>query len=232
MNNKLTGLVSGLVALVVAGGIVYFAPSKEVTVVKPEVVKEVVREVVRESVRKGEEFGAIPGLEVSDNCFSIGGLKRCYQTAPISVGTSTACALPSPRNATSTLRYAAFTWNATNTSAGVTLARNVASSTAGQGLQIAFAKVTEDTATSTAFATSTATLISDTFVTDAARTQVIIASTTKVLGSHADAGAEDGTEIWDSQFQYLVVKALNNGAGDYRRYFPVGRCSAVWDIIE
>ena len=225
MNNYKAGLVSGVVALVVLVGGLYLAP-------KTQVVNNSVIEKIEKTVEKviQEKLGAIPGVEVSGNYFIVGGVTKYSASQSIAPGTSTACALLKPLNATSTLDGATFVWNATNTASGVDLARNTASSTAAQGLIIAFSKVTEDTSTSTAFATTT--LISDTYTTGASRTHVLTASSTLVAGSSADAGAEDGTEIWDSLYQYLVVKAINGGAGNYGNYFPSGHCTATWTIID
>lgn len=82
MNNKL-GIVALIVA-VVALGITYFAPT-------PTQVREVIR-----------ELGAIPGTSVDSNCFTIGGLEKCYYRRAFSTATSTYCAIRLP-SSTSTL---------------------------------------------------------------------------------------------------------------------------------
>ena len=86
MNKNIIGIVA-LVIAVVALGITYFAPTTTQ-----------VREVIK-------ELGATPGKEVTDNDFSIGGVRTWNYSKKFASGaaTTTACSFRTPVNSTTTL---------------------------------------------------------------------------------------------------------------------------------
>ena len=95
--NKRTSISIGIAVAVVVLALVFFG-GKGGKVDEEAIVARVMQKVV-EIVKK---FGAIPGTSVDSNCFSIGGVERCYYKATFATATSTYCAFKLPR-ATSTL---------------------------------------------------------------------------------------------------------------------------------
>jgi len=199
MDKKLA-LVSGLVALVVAGGVVYLAPQK---VIVGPAQKEIVREVVKEV----KELGAIPGIEVSGNEFSIGGFRTLQTRVPFAQGTSSLCTVAKPHFATATLAFFGAVFNsgvATGTSVNVSMS----------------IEDTNDPKTIPSATTSANVIGTHTLGTGAVNT--VTASTT--IGAAGNIVTRTAT----SAYAYLLV--ANAAAGDYRGYAPQGFCNVLWYV--
>ena len=203
MSNKLS--VGAVTIALLALGISYFAPK---TIVQPETVREVIREIVQSNDDEG--LGAIPGTEVNGREFTIGGSKIVYERQPFINGTSTICAIKKPNNATSTLLW--FSVNGKSNFA-----------TSAKGVYIDLAIIAEDSATSSAFATTSGNVLGTPFIAEPSRTTVTASST---------AGAAADINFNRNDFAYAVAVASNQAWGDYSKWQPVGQCSAAWLVME
>lgn len=89
MDAKNVLVSAGVALLVVVLGFAYFGPGKVI-----ETVKEVT-------------VGAIPGTSVDANCFSIGGVEKCYYSSAFQSATSTYCVYRLPTGTSTLLNFTA-----------------------------------------------------------------------------------------------------------------------------
>jgi len=228
MDKKLTAVVSGFVALVVAGGVVYFAPSKikTETVIQPQ-VERIIERVVE------EKLGAIPGTEISGDSFTVNGVRRVSNRIGLNTGSSTLCAIPAPIGS-STPTYFSVKLNG---SYGTGTAAN-------QSPVVDLFQSREDRATTTAFASSTTNVIGSPYRPDINSSDAIIvfpgATTTGVAAEEVFV-ASSTSDSWTfgpqdlnggSRFDHFVAKISNSPSGDYRGYSPTGYCQAEWIVVD
>ena len=102
-NNALVS--AGVALLVVVLGLVFFGG--------PSV--QTVREVI-------ERTGAIPGTSVDSNCFSIGGVSRCYYKQTFSTASSTYCVFPLPAGTSTLISFRARLDTGTTSATSLSLA--------------------------------------------------------------------------------------------------------------
>ena len=230
--NKQLGL-SGLVALVVAVGVLYLFPSTSTntTVVQPE-VRTIIEKVIEEKL--GSVVG--PNLPADrDN----GGVRKVSNRVGLNTGTSTLCALPAPHGTSTPLFFAVKL----NSAYGTATAAN-------QSPVIDLFRSSEDRATTTAFATSTANVIGEPYRPDIAATDAIVvipyATTSGAVGTVGGAAEEvfvasSTSAFWTygpqdlnggSRFDFFVAKISNSPSGDYRGYSPTGYCQGEWLVID
>ena len=107
-----------------------------------------------------EKLGAIPGTEVSENCFTVGGVRKCYYSSNFASPAATTTACSFNPGATSTLVRAAAT---------ITTAT-------GTALQFEWGKATDSTS-------ATTTNLSGVFSLDANTQGTLVASTTNSIGT-------------------------------------------------
>ena len=205
MNKTTVGLLIGVALLAFIGGYVWLRPNPTVQYNPPQA-----HFTPGTNVTPDTKVGAIPGLEVSSDCFTINGVRTCsYRTGLITAST-TICAIPKPNYSTSTLVFGS-----------VELQTGFASS-AAKGSYIDMAVVGEDTASSTAHATTSNNVIGTPFVVFSGGPSTIYASSSgssAVLTSRVNFGK-------------FLVKISDSAAGSYAGFAPTGVCQATWRIDD
>jgi hypothetical protein len=150
-------------------------------------------------------LGAMPGDTISGNYFSVGGVKYYSVKSNVRSATSTACSMPAPPNATSTLIDASVTFK-TGSSSAVT---------------IGFAKASSFAASTTALGGTYAL---------GANTQVTLnASTTPtaMVGSaQTFRPGADGPDKFLNVFFYNATGATNALSA------PKGSCQGLWKLDQ
>lgn len=217
-----TGIVAGVVALLVVLGYSFFLP-------RPE------RPTDAEIKKKVEEsLGAIPGTELPGDRSYAGARKVTIRTA-LNSATSTICAHPAPMG------------SSTPTFMLVKLNSAYGTTTAGSnGPILEIFQSREDSATTTAFATSTARMIGAPYRTKPNGDALVIfpnATTSGVLPGTFPYASSTSQDWWSygppetesnraGRFDYLVAELTNSAAGDYRGYTPLGYCQSEWLVID
>ena len=200
MSNLKVGLVSGVVALAVLVGGSYFLPRTQV-VNNPVVEREIIREVVK-------ELGAIPGKEITDTDFTVGGFTKITTRVPFNQATSSLCIVPKPHFATATLAFFGAVFNS-----GV--------STNTEGTNVSLSIESSNDPKTIPSATTSADVIGE-YTIGKGAVNTVTASTS--IGAAANILTRTAT----SAYAYLLV--ANQAAGDYRGYAPQGFCNVEWYV--
>lgn len=104
-----------IVAVLVAVGFAHFGPANTANAQSNGVnieelvgrilntIAKFVEEKVEEGIEEAKKFGAVPGPEVSSNCFKVGSVERCHYRVPFNATSSMVCQIPLNNTATSSL---------------------------------------------------------------------------------------------------------------------------------